>query len=190
MKNNKIIKIIIIVLVSIIALVAIYFGMKYATHEENPEVIEYCSNEEPVNKEGTNYEHNNINYILDIKGNRINTSEKINLRHENFEFRGSKPGLIIENAQIISYKCDEGRAHITGTITNNTGIDLKDMKLYVKIINENEEELDFFFVDTEDIKNGESKELDVATYTRIIDAYDFKFTYYVQSAYTDDEEQP
>ena len=38
-----------------------------------------------------------------------------------------------------------------------------------------------------DILNGETKELEITTYTRIIDAYDFDFSYMLPSG---DDEQP
>lgn len=187
MKNKKILIIIGILILVIILGFGTFFAIKYFSYEKSPEVIDYCSNEVELNKVGTNYEHNNVNYIVDRDGNRVNTSDKLLGKHENFQFRSSKPGLIMENTQIISYKCDEARAFIKTTMTNNTGEDIKGALLYAKTIDENGNEVNFLFEDMPDIANGETKEIEVPTYIRIIDAYDFTFSYYMSNGEVDEQ---
>lgn len=188
MKNKKIIIIIIaIVLLAVIASVTVIFVIPYFNYEEKPEIIDYCSNEVELNKTGTNYEHNNVNYIVDREDNRVNTSEKLLEKHENFQFRNSKPGLTMENTKFVSYKCDEARAFIITTMTNNTGEDIKGALLYLKTVDENGEEVNFLFEDMPNILNGETKQIEVPTYTRIIDAHDFIFTYYMSNGEVDEQ---
>ncbi len=188
MKNKKIIIIIIsIVLLLIIIGVIAIFAIPYFTYEEKPEVIDYCSNEVELNKVDTNYEHNNVNYIVDRDDNRVNTSEKLLVKHENFQFRNSKSGLTMENTKFISYKCDEARAFIISTMTNNTGEDIKGAQIYMKTIDENGEEINFLFEDMPEILNGETKEIKIPTYTRIIDAPDFIFAYYMPTGVVDEQ---
>lgn len=189
MKKNK--TIFMVLIIGIVAFVfigiGIFYGIKEISFDKNPETIEQCAIVDQLFVEDSNYEHNNLNYELDRDGNRINNSSNVKRKHENIEYRNSIPGLYVENVEISSNRCDEARATFKGVFTNNTGVDITNAYIFIQIKDENGEIVRPVFEEMPDILNGETKELEIITYTRIIDAYDFDFSYMLPSA---DDEQP
>ena len=170
MHKNKKIKIgIVILIIIIVSIPIILYNL--------PQKLDYCGNVKSAYQKNTNYEHNGINYRIDKEKNRVNKSRKIPKKHENTIEENQVKGLYLENMKIVSKKCDEAKAYVYATMTNNTGRDFKNLYIQINYKNKKNENQSFIFEKIGDISNGETKELEIMTFARVIDAYNYDFVY-------------
>lgn len=177
MKNKKGTKIpaIIILLLAVVliitALVIAFSGDKKNKQEVNQ--YKQCAEKE----EDTNYEHTGINYYIDKNNNRINNSEALVKQHDSKGENEKKGKLSITDMEIISKNCDENRAEMSAVLTNNSEENFGEFMLIFDIKDKDGNDTHKFAVTVTKLDVGETTTIYFKTLGRIIDAYDYEFTY-------------
>lgn len=173
-KKSKIpatIIIIVAVLLIIVAVVITISGEKNNKQKETE--YKQCAEKE----EDTNYEHTGKNYYIDKDNNRINNSEVLVKQHDSIGEDEKVGKLSITDMEIISKKCDENRAEMSAVLTNNSEENFGEFMLIFDIKDKDGNNTHKFAVTVTKLDVGETTTIYFRTLGRIIDAYDYEFTY-------------
>lgn len=181
MENKKIIKVIaalIAAIAIILIVVAVIMSQKGNNNSKETNVYKQCvKKDESSEKKITNYKHTKINYYIDKENNRVNNSEILSQKHESQGDETKKAVLSLENMTIISKNCDENAAEMTAKLKNNSNTELTSFMLMFDILDKDGNKTHRFSMDIDKIGQGETIPITYNTLGRIIDAYDYEFTF-------------
>ena len=181
MNKNKVTKVI-AAIIAAIAIVLIIVSVILPQADKDKETTKYrqCSDPERVeSNKKTNYEHTGLNYYIDKENNRINNSEALSIKHESQGDETKLGKLSLENMTIESKNCDENAAEMKASLTNNSTEDLTNFMLVFDMKDKDGNLTHKFSMDIKELKQGEKLEISFKTVGRIIDVYDYEFTYTV-----------
>ena len=166
MDKNKLTKVIAVIIAAIaIVLIIVSVILPKTVKDKEPNTYKQCAEPERVeSNKKTNYEHTGINYYIDKENNRINNSEVLSTKHDSQGDETKKDKLSLENMTIQSKNCDENAAEMKADLINNSSEDITNFMLVF---------------DMKELKQGEKIEISFKTVGRIIDVYDYEFTYTV-----------
>lgn len=180
--NNKKITKIIAALIAAIALILIVVAVVMSlTNNEKPKETDgykQCEKSEDIGeKKITNFKHTGENYYIDKENNRINNSEALSAKHKSQGDENKNAVLSLDKMTIISKNCDENAAEMNASLTNNTEQDLAAFMLMFDMIDKDGNKTHRFSIDVDKIGKGETIPISFKTKGRIIDAYDYEFTF-------------
>lgn len=181
MENKKIIKVIAALIAAVALILIVVAVVMSLTNNEKPkekDTYKQCAEKDlGSDKKKTNFEHTNLNYYLDENNNRINNSEEITKSHDSIGENGKSGKFTVTNMTIISENCDENRAIMSASLTNNSEEEFIDMMLVFDVKDKDGNYTHKFGLTVEKIGKGETIPIEFKTLGRIIDAYDYEFTY-------------
>ena len=171
-KTTKVIATIIVALAFVLIIVALIISL--SNKDNTKSEYKQCGKKD----DGiTNYEHTGLNYYIDENNNRINNSEVLFKKHDSRVDETKIYQLSIDEMTIKSENCDENAAEMKAKLTNNSGQDLADFMLIFDIKDKEGKNTHKFSMDIKSIKKEETIDIRFKTIGRIIDAYDYEFTY-------------
>lgn len=182
MENKKTTKVIAALIAAIAILLIVVAVVMSFTNKEKPkeETDGYKQCEEKdlsSDKKITNFKHTKLNYYVDEENNRINNSEEITKSHDSIGENGKSGKFTITDMAIISKNCDENKAVMTASITNNSEEEFADLMLLFNVKDKDGNITHTFGVTVTKISQGETVPIEFNTLGRIIDIYDYEFTY-------------
>lgn len=185
MENKKIIKVIAVLIAAIALVLIITAVVMSSSNQEKPKETEgykQCDKKDlSGKKKTTNYKHTKLNYYLDDENNRINNSEEVPKSHDSIGEDGKTGIFTITDLNIISKNCDENRAEMTASLTNNSETEFTDVMLLFNVKDKKDNITHSFGITIEKIGIKETVPVEFKTLGRIIDIYDYEFTYYEAS---------
>ena len=181
MDKNKLTKVIAVIIAAIaIVLIIVSVILPKTVKDKESNTYKQCAEPERVeSNKKTNYEHTGINYYIDKENNRINNSEVLSTKHDSQGDETKKDKLSLENMTIQSKNCDENAAEMKANLINNSSEDLTNFMLVFDMKDKDGNLTHKFSMDIKELKQGEKIEISFKTVGRIIDVYDYEFTYTV-----------
>lgn len=176
MENKKIQKtigiIFLIIAVALIVVALVISLQKGDNKQKDKDEYKQCGEV----AEGTNYEHTGINYYIDKDNNRINNSKKIVEKHDSIgEDKEGK--LSISDMTVESPNCEERAAVLKAMLKNNSEENLENIMLIIDVKDKDGNYTHKFSITIAKIDAGEELPIEFKTLGRIIDMYDYEFTY-------------
>lgn len=179
-KGIKVIAALIAAVALVLIVVAIVMSLSSddKTKEKETDGYKQCAEENlSSEKKKTNFEHTKQNYYLDEENNRINNSEEITKSHDSIGENGKAGKFTITDMTIKSENCDENRAILNASLTNNSEEEFADLMLLFNVKDKDGNITHTFGITVEKIGVGETTAIEFKTLGRIIDIYDYEFTY-------------
>lgn len=176
-KITKIIALIIAILAIILIVTAVVLSLSGDKDTEKTNEYKQCAKKEGNENKTNNYEHNGLNYYIDKDNNRVNNSEELSKKHDS-QGDTEKIGIMsITDMTIVSNNCDENAAEMNATLVNNSEENFTNFMLVFDIKDKDGNQKHVFSMDVKTLNAGESISINFKTLGRIIDAYDYEFTY-------------
>ena len=172
-KTTKILAIIIILAAVILIVVGLVLSLSKKSNKQEEKEYKQCGEV----AEGTNYEHTGINYYIDKDNNRINNSELILNKHDSIGEEDKIGKLSLTDMKIKSPNCEERAAMLNATLTNNSDEDLEKIMIIIDVKDKEGNYTHKFSITIPQIAAGGDYEIEFKTLGRIIDMYDYEFTY-------------
>lgn len=177
-KITKIIAALIAALAIVLIVVAVVMSLTNNEKSKEDDGYKQCAESEDISEtKFTNFKHTGENYYIDDENNRINNSEALSAKHESQGDENKNAVLSLDKMTIISKNCDENAAEMTVSLTNNTEEDLSAFILMFDMLDKDGNKTHRFSIDVDEIGKGETIPVTFKTKGRIIDAYDYEFTF-------------
>lgn len=181
-KMSKVIAAIIAAIALVLIVVAVVISLLGDNKIKEKSGYKQCAKSEDIGeKKLTNFKHTGLNYYIDKENNRINNSEVLSTKHHSLGDETKKSVLSIENMTIISKNCDENAAEMNAKLINNSEIELSNFMLMFDILDQDGNKTYRFSIDVDKIAQSETIPIKFNTKGRIIDAYDYEFTFVTSS---------
>ena len=172
-KTTKVIAVLIAAVAFALIVTAVVLSFSNKEEKGNKDSgYKQCAKPENVGDDKTNFEHTGINYYIDKNNNRINNSEELVKKHDS---QGAK--LSIDKMTIESKNCEENEASMKFELTNNSEEDMANFMLIFEMKDKDGNMTHKFSMDIENLGKGETIPMEFKTISRIIDAYNYEFTY-------------
>lgn len=183
-KKNTILIVGIVVVLIIILIFVINIVSKQSSNNsgnnDNNESLKYVQCDKNVSdkeKKISNWSHNSLNYYVDKNNNRVNNSEFISKDYK------LDNGIILSDMSIVSLDCNETKANLEFSVTNNSNTDIDNGTLHLYFKSSDNLDEVHISVNLTNIKKGQTKEINKSYKFRIIDALNYRANFVKVSEY-------